>query len=40
MMSRNVRVNLSTKYQVKKNISDILFDDEINFPDLFRKRTE
>ena len=28
-------LNLSTKHQVKKNISDILF-----FPDLFRNRTE
>ena len=33
-------LNLSTKYQVKKNISDILFDDRINFPNLFRNRIE
>ena len=33
-------LNLSTKHQVKKNISDILFDDRINFPNLFGKRTE
>ena len=33
-------LNLSTKHQVKKNISDILFNDQINFLNLFRNRTE
>ena len=31
-------LNLSSKCQVRKNISEILFDDWIYFPDLFRKQ--
>ena len=33
-------LNLSTEHQVRTNFSDILFDDWINFPNLFRNQTE
>ena len=40
MITRNARDELSTQHQVRKNISDILFDDQMNFPDLFRNEAE